>query len=202
MAETTVTFDDGAACERFMGRWSRAVGAIFLGWLAPKPDARWLDVGCGTGVFTELVVETCAPASVVAVDPSTQQITYALTHPIERRADFRVADAQALPFPDGAFDIVASSLVINFIPDRPRGIAEMRRVARRGGTVAGYVWDFAAGLVPNTPLGRGMRRLGADVPRVVGTDDSTLEGLKELFERAGLEAITTKDRRHADLSRF
>jgi hypothetical protein len=84
MAETTVTFDDGAAYERFMGRWSRAAGAVFLGWLSPKPGARWLDVGCGTGVFTELVVETCAPASVVAVDPSTQQITYALTVPRAR----------------------------------------------------------------------------------------------------------------------
>jgi ubiquinone/menaquinone biosynthesis C-methylase UbiE len=192
MAETTVTFDDGAAYERFMGRWSRAVGAIFLDWVAPEPGARWLDVGCGTGVFTELVVETCAPASVVAADLSTQQIEYARTRPIGRRAEFRVADAQALPFPDGAFDIVASALVINFIPDRPRGIAEMRRVARRGGTVAGYVWDFAAGLAPNAPLGRGMRRLGAEVPRVIGTDDSTLEGLTQLFERVGFEAIATR----------
>jgi len=103
-----------------------------------------------------------------------------------------VADAQTLPFPDEAFDIVASALVINFIPDRPRGAAEMRRVARRGGTVAGYVWDFAAGLAPNAPLGRGMRRLGAEVPRVVGTDDSTIEGLKGLFERAGFQAIATR----------
>jgi ubiquinone/menaquinone biosynthesis C-methylase UbiE len=76
-----------------MGRWSRAVGAIFLDWLSPKPGARWLDVGCGTGVFTELVVETCAPDSVVAVDTSTQQIAHALNR--ARRRGYRVATRDA-----------------------------------------------------------------------------------------------------------
>jgi SAM-dependent methyltransferase len=145
MADTSVIFDDGAAYECFMGRWSRAVGATFLRWVAPPRGAYWLDVGCGTGVFTELVLDTCAPASIVAVDPAAAQIDHARKQAVARRADFRIADAQTLPFPDGAFDVVASALVINFIPDRPRALAEMRRVARPGGTVAGYVWDFAAG---------------------------------------------------------
>ena len=54
-------FDDGAAYERFMGRWSRGAGEVFLEWLAPAPGACWLDVGCGTGSFTELIVDRCAP---------------------------------------------------------------------------------------------------------------------------------------------
>ena len=62
MAEHQIRFDDGAAYERMMGAWSRLAGGIFLDWIAPRPGLRWVDVGCGNGAFTELVVERCAPA--------------------------------------------------------------------------------------------------------------------------------------------
>src|SRR6187200_3609252 len=73
MAEDTQRFSDGTSYEQFMGRWTRAIGTIFLDWLAPPTDARWLDIGCGTGVFTDLIVSTCSPATVVAIDPSEPQ---------------------------------------------------------------------------------------------------------------------------------
>ena len=144
MTEARPTFDDGAAYDEFMGRWSRAVGAVFLDWLAAPRKAAWLDVGCGTGAFTTLIVKTRKPARVSAVDPGAAQIEFARRQPVAKRADFRVADAQALPFSDGTFDVVASALVINFIPDRARAVAEMRRVTRPYGMVGGYVWDFVA----------------------------------------------------------
>ena len=187
-----IIFDDGAAYERFMGRWSRAVGAGFLNWLAPPKNARWLDVGCGTGAFTELVLDTCAPSAIAAVDPSAEQIDYAKRLPVGQRADFRVADAQSLPFPDGSFDVVASALVINFVPDRPRAIAEMRRVACSGGTVAGYVWDFAGERGTGAPFIRGMRQLGIAGPRVPGAEDSSTEALQSLFMRAGLADVAVR----------
>lgn len=185
-------FSDGAAYERFMGRWSLAAGAIFLDWVAPPRDARWLDIGCGTGVFTELVLDTCSPATVVAVDPAAAQIELAREKPVSQRADLRVADAQSLPFPDGAFDIVVSALVINFIPDRPRALAEMRRVCHPGGVVAGYVWDFAADLNPTGPIRRGLSGIGATPPPLSGTEDSRLEALSSLFARTGLKDIATR----------
>ena len=43
MTEPAHSFEDGAAYERFMGRWSRAAGAAFLDWLAPPPGLHWLD---------------------------------------------------------------------------------------------------------------------------------------------------------------
>jgi ubiquinone/menaquinone biosynthesis C-methylase UbiE len=184
-------FDDGAAYEQFMGRWSRALGQAFLAWAAPPEGARWLDVGCGTGIFTELIFDACSPAAVVGIDSSRAQIEHARQRAMGPRVDFRVADAQALPLLDASFDVVASALAINFIPDRPRALSEMRRVARLGGLVAACVWDFAAELSPSWPLRRGMRRIGANAPPVAGTHDSSLDALASLFHQAGLEDIAT-----------
>jgi trans-aconitate methyltransferase len=184
-------FDDGAAYERFMGRWSRAAGSIFLDWIAPLTGARWLDVGCGTGAFTELVLDTCSPSAISAIDPATGQIEFARGQTIARLVDFRVADAAALPFPDGMFDIVVSALVINFISDRLRAIAEMRRVCRPGGMVTGYVWDLAGAQSPNSPLHAGMRAIGVAPPPHAGTDSSRLEALHSLFAQSGLVDIST-----------
>ena len=165
MADNKTHFDDAATYDRFMGRWSRGVGSVFLDWLAPPAGARWLEVGCGSGTFTGQVLDACAPASMSTVDPSKSQIDYASGQPISQRVDFRIADAQALPFPDATFDVVASALVLNFIPDRPRGLSEMRRVTRPGGVVAGYVWDFAAERGPTRPLRSAMLGIGVDPGR-------------------------------------
>ena len=62
MTDPRIRFDDGAAYEDFMGKWSLLAGDTFLQWLAPAPGARWVDVGCGNGAFTELLVQRCAPA--------------------------------------------------------------------------------------------------------------------------------------------
>lgn len=137
MAESTQRFDDGAAYERFMGRWSRAVGGDFLRWVGAPQHADWIDVGCGTGIFTQLILDTCAPRTVIGIDPEPAQIEHARRQSFASRADFRVGDAQQLPFDAASFDIVASALVINFVPDRTKALEEMRRVGRPGGIIAG-----------------------------------------------------------------
>jgi SAM-dependent methyltransferase len=192
MAEAVMHFDDGAAYERFMGRWSRAVAPVFLDWLDAPRAAEWLDVGCGTGILAQTVIGRCAPAAVCAVDPAPEQVRAAARGSVAGRVSFEVADAQKLPFPDRSFDVVASALVINFIPDRPLALAEMRRVARPRGRVGGYVWDFAAELSPSGPLRKALRRSGADVPETPGTAASSLEALIALFDGAGLAQIDTR----------
>lgn len=185
-------FDDSAAYERFMGRWSRAAAPTFLDWLAVRPGASWLDVGCGTGILAETLLQLCAPESVDAIDPAAAQIAAAAQGPLAGRAQFHVADARQLPFADASFDVVASALVINFIPDQPLALAEMRRVARAGGMVGAYVWDFAEELSPSGPLRRAMRRLGVDVPAIPGTEISRLKALCALFGVIGLTQIETR----------
>jgi ubiquinone/menaquinone biosynthesis C-methylase UbiE len=192
VAEAAFQFEDSAAYERFMGRWSRAVAPAFLDWLGARRRASWLDVGCGTGILAEALLELCAPASVHAVDSAPAQLKAAGHGPAGGRATFRVADARKLPYADAAFDVVASALVINFIPDRAPALAEMRRVARAGGMVAGYVWDFGENLSPSGPLRRAMLRFGTDVPGIPGTEASRLEALRVLFEGAGLEEVETR----------
>jgi ubiquinone/menaquinone biosynthesis C-methylase UbiE len=79
MANEQIRFDDGEAYEDFMGKWSRLAGQAFLDWLSPARGLRWVDVGCGNGAFTELLVERCAPREVQAIDPSEGQLAFART---------------------------------------------------------------------------------------------------------------------------
>lgn len=132
---------DGAAYERYMGRWSRAVAADVVRELAVRPGSRWLDVGCGTGALTGAVVAGASPAAVVGLDPAVPFLR-CVTGPVAVLA----ADAAALPLRDARFDAVVSGLVLNFVPDKAVALAEMCRVTRPGGTVAAYVWDYPDGM--------------------------------------------------------
>jgi SAM-dependent methyltransferase len=140
---TTDRWSSGDAYEPFIGRWSRLVAREFVGWLDVAPGARWLDVGCGTGALTQTILDDAAPDSVVGVDPSAAYVAHCAAHVTDPRATFRTGDALALPVDDDAADVVASGLVLNFVPDPVAAVAEM---ARAGATVAAYVWDYAEGM--------------------------------------------------------
>ena len=117
MSETARFFTDGELYERLMGRWSRRVGDQFLEWLAPEKGMRWLDVGCGNGAFTEALIARAAPAEIVGVDPSEDQLAFARKRPGAKGAAFQISDAESLPFPDRRFDGVTMALVVSFLSD-------------------------------------------------------------------------------------
>jgi ubiquinone/menaquinone biosynthesis C-methylase UbiE len=191
MTEPTLSFADSDSYERFMGQWSRAVGTRFLEWLAAPSGLNWLDVGCGTGILTGLIVDQCAPAAVFGVDSQRAQIEHAKRQAFAHRVTLRVAQAETLPFSDQSFDAVASALALNFITDRPRALAEMQRVARPNGMVAAFVWNFEAERSPSWPLRAALRSMGVEVPEIPGTRASSISALTGLFAQAGLDEIAT-----------
>jgi ubiquinone/menaquinone biosynthesis C-methylase UbiE len=143
MTEPKERWASGALYEPYVGRWSRLAAEEFLAWLDAPARLDWLDVGCGTGALTEATAEGCAPKRLVGVDRSAEFLDFARQRLSNAGADLRQADARDLPFAAGEFDRVVSGLVLNFVPDQPRAAAEMARVARHGGEVALYVWDYA-----------------------------------------------------------
>ena len=136
----------GDLYEAYMGRWSRLVAPEYVAWLDPPAGGRWLDIGCGTGVLTQAVLDRCAPASVLGVDPSDGFVADARRRVTDPRASFEVGAADTLPVEPASVDVVVGGLVLNFVPDPGRALASMRDAARSDGTVGAYVWDYGEGM--------------------------------------------------------
>jgi SAM-dependent methyltransferase len=192
MIDKIVRSDDGAAYERMMGIWSRRIGEEFLDWLNLPTGLKCVDVGCGNGAFTELLVERCRPAEVQGIDPSPQQIEFARKRHSARIAEFRKGDAMALPFSDNRFDAATMALVIFFVPEPAQGVAEMARVVRPGGVVAAYAWDMEGGGFPMTPILAEVRALGKETQGPPSVEASRMDSLRKLWSDACVEALETR----------
>ncbi|MDB5817096.1 MAG: Methyltransferase type 11 [Rhizobacter sp.] len=192
MQDEQIRFDDGAAYEEFMGKWSRLAGEIFLEWLAPAAGASWVDVGCGNGAFTELLVERCAPAMVQGIDPSQGQIDYALTRLESSTVQFQVGDSMALPYADASFDAAVMALVIFFVPEPAKGVAEMVRVVKPGGSVSAYAWDILGDGFPLAALQQEMAAFGMKPLWPPSVEASRIDAMKALWKNAGLVDVEAR----------
>ncbi len=193
MSDRTIKFNDGAAYERGMGTWSRLAGEVFLEWLAPSNRLRWIDVGCGNGAFTELIVQKCDPTAIEGIDPSEAQIAFARERPTARKVEYRQGDAEALPYDNNCFDVATMALVIFFVPDPMKGLREMVRVVRPGGIVTAYAWDLPRGGFPFEAIWDEMNSLGVTPNQPPSADVSRMEAMLDLWTRAGLDAVETKE---------
>jgi ubiquinone/menaquinone biosynthesis C-methylase UbiE len=193
VAEQSIRFEDGDAYERGMSPWSQLAGQIFLDWLALPAGLRWIDVGCGTGAFTELLVQRCAPIETQGVDPHEVQLAVARVRPGARGAVFVPGDAMALPFDSGRFDAAVMALVIFFLPDPTKGVAEMARVVRPGGLVAAYGWDLLGGGFPFDPIWEESRAAGIAPLLPPSPGASRTEALRDLWTAAGLQSLETRE---------
>lgn len=183
----------GDSYDLYMGRWSRQIAPRFLAWLAPAERLEWLEVGCGTGALSAAILAGCVPKSLIAVDASEGFLARARINVPDERADFRLRDAQALGIETASKDMIVSALALNFFPDRQKALAEMKRVARPGATVAFYVWDYPGGGVAfvrafwaaATALDPGARDLAENRRFPFCTRD----GLTGLTSSAGLASV-------------
>lgn len=132
--------------ERLMGRWSRLLAPPFIQFAGIQPGERIVDVGCGTGSLTFALPQAADIAEVAAVDLSLVFVEEATRRNSDARIRISQADACALPFEDDSYDRALSLLVLHFIPEPAKAVAEMRRVVRPGGTVSSAVWDHLGGL--------------------------------------------------------
>ena len=193
MTESQILFEDGSAYERMMGVWSRLAGEVFIDWLSPASHQRWIDVGCGNGAFTELLVQRCKPAEILGVDPSVAQLSFARERHTAGIARFEQGDAMALPSEAGHFDAAVMALVIFFVPDPEKGLAEMKRVVRAGGTISAYAWDvLEPGGFPMAALQEEFRRVGITPLLPPRADVSPIPALHSLWADAGLTEIATR----------
>jgi ubiquinone/menaquinone biosynthesis C-methylase UbiE len=189
-AEGARTFQTtGAAYDSFMGRYSKPLAVVFADSVGLIPGQTALDVGCGPGALTGVLVQRLGVDAVWACDPSPSFVAEcAARHP---GLDVRQGRAEELPFPADHFDAAMAQLVLHFVSDPRAASTEMRRVVRGGGLVAACVWDFADG----------MQMLRAFWDAAVLTNPSAPDEaaamrfgrpgeIKELFESIGLLEVT------------
>jgi len=185
-----VSIDDPAtAYGLFTGRFSEPLSREFAAVVGPRPGQRMLDVGCGPGALTQVLVGVLGASGVSAVDPSESFVEAARAR--LPGVDVRRAPAEALPHADATFDAALAQLVVHFMADPVAGLREMARVTRAGGVVAACVWDNAGGHGPLSPLWRAAQELNPTARDESGGAGAREGHLAELARQAGLTSIAS-----------
>lgn len=140
---------DGDGYELSMGRWSRRLAEQFLDFAGAADGENVLDVGCGTGSLSFTLAARAPNSTITGIDFSQAYVDFAKRNNTQTRMSFETGDACAMPYADKTFDRVLSLLVLHYVREPKKAIAEMRRVARAGATAAAIVWDARGGFVGN-----------------------------------------------------
>ena len=143
---TSFNVHDASGYERLMGRWSKKLAPLFIDFAGLTDGERVLDVGCGTGSLTFALAKLANLREISAIDYSPVFVEAANRSNTDPRIKIQQADACALPFEDQSFDRALALLVLHFVPEAGKAVAEMRRVVRPGGVVAAVVWDHLGGM--------------------------------------------------------
>jgi ubiquinone/menaquinone biosynthesis C-methylase UbiE len=182
---------DPEAYERIMGRWSRRLAPLLIRFGGLADGDRVLDVGCGTGNLSFALPEVANVAAVTGIDQAAVYVAFARRRADGPRFSFEQADARALAFPDASFDRAYSMLVLQFIPDAERAVAEMARVVRPGGTVTAAVWDSFGG-TPHLRLlwdTAAVLDPTAERPRALFRSLSAPDEMAAMWRRLGLREV-------------
>jgi SAM-dependent methyltransferase len=175
------------AYDRYIGRYSRELAPRFVEFAAVE-GGPVLDVGCGPGPLTAALAARFGPEHVAAIDPSAPFV--AACRARVPGADVRVAAAEALPFPDGAFGGALSQLALSFLADPGRAGAELSRVVRRGGVVAACTFD-AYGFDLVRAFWEAARRLDPRAPDDAAIPFRRMPELVALWTGAGFRDVAT-----------
>ncbi|MBZ0288916.1 MAG: class I SAM-dependent methyltransferase, partial [Anaerolineae bacterium] len=185
------TFSNAQAYEGYVGRWSYFVARQFIPWLEAAPGLTWLDVGAGTGILTQAILEQAAPAKVIAVDLSADYIDFARGRIHDERVEFRVEDAAKIAI-EVSFDAAVAGLVLNFLPSPEQGLNNMVQAVKSGGIVAAYVWDYSGRMEMMRHFWVASGQVDPVAKEMEAAQQFALcrpENLRTLFESAGLNSV-------------
>ena len=177
----------GEAYDRFMGRYSRPLAGRLADWLEVSAGQRALDVGCGPGAFTQLLVDRLGADHVAAIDPSPPFV--AACRDRLPGVDVRQGGAESLPWDDASFDVTGACLVIHFMTDPVGGVAEMRRVTREDGWVGATVWDLKGARAPMAPLWTAFAEVAPEHPDESDFQGGSRASLVSILEGAALRDV-------------
>ncbi|MEP6844003.1 MAG: methyltransferase domain-containing protein [Pseudolysinimonas sp.] len=172
---------------RFMGRYSEKLAVELADAAAVTAGQRALDVGCGPGGLTAVLVARLGSDHVAALDPSPPFVEAARTR--LPGVDIRLARAESIPFDNDTFDVALAELVVHFMSDPVAGITEMARVTKPGGTIAACVWDHQGDTGALSAFWKVARTMDLDIDDESGLAGSREGQLDELFGAAGLRDI-------------
>jgi SAM-dependent methyltransferase len=174
--------------DRFMGRYTRTLAPALVAAAGVRDGMRVLDVGCGPGGLTDALAERVGDGQVAAIDPAAQFVAACRErHPA---ADVREGVAEELPWDDGSFDATLSCLVLAFMKDADRGVREMGRVTRPGGTVAACMWDIAGGgMTMLSTFWKAVREVDPSAAGEQARPGVTRGDIGDRFRRGGLQDV-------------
>ena len=171
----------------FFGPWARDL----LERARPQAGEHVLDLACGTGALTrDILQQIGSRGSVVGVDISPDMLRVARevvgTH--GSMVEWRQASAEALPLPDASVDLAVCQQGLQFFPDKPGALRELRRVLKPGGRVALSVWRAIEHWPVQQALGRAAQgRLGAAIAAAFGFGEHGV--LERLLAEAGFRDV-------------
>jgi SAM-dependent methyltransferase len=146
-AASSYKASDGAAYEKFLGRWSRRLAEALIDFARFPETGDLLDAGCGTGSLAHAMAARWPDRRAIGIDIAEPYVDFARQADAGEGPRFDIGDLCRLPYADAAFSGAASQLVLNFVSDADLAVREMRRVTRRDGIVTAAIWDFRGGLV-------------------------------------------------------
>jgi ubiquinone/menaquinone biosynthesis C-methylase UbiE len=159
-----------------------------------RAGERVLDVATGNGITALAAARRFADVTGIDYVPALIERARERATADRLPVDFQVADAEALPFPDAAFDVVLSTVGVMFAPDQQRAAAEMLRVCRPGGRIGLANWT------PEGFLGQLFKLIATYSPPPAGVKPAmrwgTEAGLQELFGD-GVRSLEAKRRHYA-----
>ncbi len=185
-------FNNAKAYEGYVGRWSRLVAAQFIDWLEAAPGGMWLDVGAGTGILTQVILEKVSPAKVIGVDTTQGFIEFAQQHIHDERVEFKVGDAVKIAYESPEFDASVAGLVLNFVPSPEQAAKGMAQAVKSGGIVAAYVWDYGGKMEMMRHFWDAALIVDPSAAEADAGQRFTIcrpENLRALFESVGLGAV-------------